>query len=188
MCDKTNLNVQTWLEDYGDYLFSYALLKIKNRHQAEDLVQETLLAAITAKNTFSNRSSVKTWLTGILKHKIIDAYRRQGRETAIDDLIDQDGSDNLDYFFRTNGSWIDKPDVFSNPESALQQEEFYQVFQQCLSGLKPRQADVFIAKEIYGMSNKDICKDFSLSSTNVWVLMHRARLSLSNCMKTYWTD
>lgn len=188
MNDKPSLDVKMWLEEYGNYLFNYAFLRIKNKHQAEDLVQETLLAAITAKNTFSKQSSIKTWLTGILKHKIIDTYRRQRRETAIGDLINQDEESNLDYFFKANGSWVDKPDTFINPESAFQQEEFYDVFQQCLSGLKPRQAEVFLAKEVDGMSNGEICKEFTINPTNVWVLMHRARLSLSQCMKTHWTD
>ncbi|MCC7135037.1 MAG: sigma-70 family RNA polymerase sigma factor [Nitrosomonas sp.] len=185
---NNDLNIQTWLEEHGDYLFSYALLRVKDTHLAEDLVQETLLAAITAKNTFSNQSTIRTWLIGILKHKLVDQFRRQGREVGIGDLIDQDEGDNLDNFFRVNGRWIEKPDAFPNPESAFQQKEFWKIFQQCLSGLKPRQAEVFLAKEIHGMSNEDICKDFALSPTNVWVIMHRARLSLIKCLKINWID
>lgn len=181
-------NTKVWLEEYGDYLFSYALLKAKDTHVAEDLVQETLLAAITAKNTFSNASTIRTWLVGILKHKLSDHFRQQGREVAVGDLFDQDEGDNLDSFFRANGRWIEKPDAFPDPESALQQKEFWKIFQECLSGLKPKQVEVFLAKEIYGMSNEDICKDFALSPTNVWVIMHRARLSLNRCLKTNWMD
>jgi RNA polymerase sigma-70 factor, ECF subfamily len=189
MTPKNNdLNTQTWLEEYGDYLFSYAMLKVKDNHLAEDLVQETFLAAITAANSFSSQSSIRTWLTGILKHKISDHFRRQGREVMIDDLVDLDEGDGLDTFFKANGGWINKPDAFPSPEAALQQQEFWKIFQQCLAGLKPKQAEVFLAKEIYGMSNADICNDFTLSSTNVWVLMHRARLSLSNCLKINWKD
>ena len=183
-----DLNTKTWLEVHGDYLFSYALLKAKDTHVAEDLVQETLLAAITAKNTFSNQSTIRTWLIGILKHKLVDHFRRQGREIAIGDLVDQDEGDNLDTFFKANGGWINKPDAFPSPEAAFQQKEFWKVFQQCLSGLKPKQAEVFLAKEIHGMSNADICKDFALSPTNVWVIMHRARLSLGNCFKINWKN
>lgn len=183
---KDDLNVQTWLEDHGDYLFGYALLKVQDTHVAEDMVQETLLAAITAKDTFSNQSTIRTWLIGILKHKLIDRFRREGREMVISDLIDQDEGDNLDNFFNIKGSWIDKPQTFPNPDTAFQQKEFWKVFQQCLSGLKPRQAEVFLAKEIHGMSNEEICKNFLLNPTNVWVLMHRARLSLHKCLKTHW--
>jgi len=185
---NNDLNPQTWLEEYGDYLFSYGLLRVKDTHLAEDLVQETLLAAISAKNTFSHQSATRTWLIGILKHKLIDHFRRQGCEVAVGDLVDQDEGDNLDDFFRANGRWIEKPDVFPGPESAFQQKEFWKIFQKCLSGLKPKQAEVFLAKEIYGMSNEDICKDFALRSTNVWVIMHRARLSLNRCLKINWVD
>lgn len=177
---------QTWLEEYGDYLFSYAFLRVKDKHLAEDLVQETLLAAITSEATFSNRSSIRTWLTGILKHKLVDSFRRQGREFVMSDLVDQD--DNLDYFFKSNGSWVNKPDAFPSPESAFEQKEFWRIFQQCLSGLKPKQAEVFLAKEIHGLSSEDVCKDFELTPTNVWVLMHRARLALGRCLKMHWMD
>ena len=186
--ENNDLNSQIWLEEHGNYLFSYALLRVKDTHLAEDLAQETLLAAITAKNTFSNQSTIRTWLIGILKHKLIDHFRRKGREVAIGDLIDQDEGDNLERFFKANGRWIEKPDVFPNPELAFQQKEFWKVFQQCLSGLKPKQVEVFLAKEIHGMSNEDICRDFALSQTNVWVLMHRARLSLSKCLNINWRD
>lgn len=183
-----SLNTQTWLDVHGDYLFSYAFLRVKDTHVAEDLVQETLLAAVTARNTFSNQSTVRTWLTGILKHKLIDYFRRQGREIVIADLIDQDDGDYLDHFFEANGRWIDKPESFPDPESVFQQKQFWKVFQDCLSGLRPRQAEVFLAKEIHGMSNEEICKHFSLNPTNVWVLMHRARLSLHKCLKIHWID
>lgn len=185
MADNNDSHVEIWLEDYGDYLFSYALLKVKDTHLAEDFVQETLLAAITAEKNFSHRSSVRTWLTSILKHKIIDHFRRQGREIAIGDLVNQDETDHLDLFFKSNGGWIEKPEAFLTPESALQQKEFWEIFQHCLSGLKPQQAEIFLAKEIHGMSNSEICKDFSITPTNAWVLTHRARLSLSSCLKKH---
>ncbi len=187
MADLIDSRIEIWLEKYGDYLFSYALLKVRDTHLAEDLVQETLLAAMMAEKTFSHQSSARTWLTGILKHKIIDHFRGQGRrELAIGDLINQDATDDVDLFFKSNGRWIEKPEVFPSPESALKQKEFWKVFQHCLSGLNTKQAEVFLAKEIHGMSNAEICKDFSITPTNSWVLTHRARLSLSSCLKKYW--
>ena len=183
-----DLNPQTWLDEYGDYLYSYAFLKVKDRHVAEDLVQETLLAAITAKENFTNRSSVRTWLTSILKHKVVDHFRRQGRVVSLSELIDQDNEDNLDYLFKTNGSWIEKPEPFPDPESTFQQKQFWKIFQQCLAGLKPRQAEVFIAKEIHGMNNEEIGKQLTITPTNAWVLIHRARLSLIKCLKAHWIE
>tara|TARA_R110002073_G_scaffold321961_4_gene498321 strand:- start:1305 stop:1874 length:570 start_codon:yes stop_codon:yes gene_type:complete len=186
--DNKDLRIQTWLEEHGNYLFSYALLSVKDTHLAEDMVQETLLAAMTAKNTFANQSSVRTWLTGILKHKLIDNFRRRKREVVMGDLVDQSKADQLEDFFRINGSWIDRPTAFPNPDSALQQKAFWKIFQQCSSRLKPQQAAVFLAKEIHGMSTEEICKEFTLNPTNVWILMHRARLSLSHCLKNNWID
>ncbi len=188
MAYNNDSHIETWLDEYGDYLFSYALLKVRDTHLAEDFVQETLLAAMTAEKNFSYQASVRTWLTSILKHKIIDHFRRQGREVAIGDLVNQDDTDKLGSFFKSNGQWIEKPEAFPNPESALQQQDFWRVFQHCLSGLKTKQTEVFLAKEIHGMSNTEICKDFSLTPTNVWVLTHRARLSLSHCLKNHWKD
>ncbi|MDT8363410.1 MAG: sigma-70 family RNA polymerase sigma factor [Nitrosomonas sp.] len=180
------MNAHYWLEEHGDYLFGYALLRVKDRHIAEDLIQETLLAAISAQNTFSHQSSVRTWLIGILKHKLMDYFRRQGRELAIAELVDQDADDDsLDHFFKLNGDWQDKPAMFPDPETALEQKEFWEIFMRCLSDLSPKQANVFLAKEIHGMKNDAICKDFKLSPTNVWVLMHRARLSLARCLKVH---
>ena len=188
MAYNNDSHIETWLDEYGDYLFSYALLKVRDTHLAEDFVQETLLAAMTAEKNFSYQSSVRTWLTSILKHKIIDHFRRQGREVAIGDIVNQDDADKLDSFFKSNGQWIEKPEAFPNPESALQQQDFWRVFQHCLSGLKTKQTEVFLAKEIHGMNNAEICKDFSITPTNVWVLTHRARLSLSHCLKNHWKD
>lgn len=188
MTDNHKSQAAVWLEKHGDYLFSFAMLKVKDTHRAEDLVQETLLAAITAEKTFSNKSSIRTWLTGILKHKIIDHFRRQDKEMMISDLIDQDDTDNLDQFFDKNGRWLNRPTAFINPESAIQQTEFLETFIQCMTNLKPRQAEVFLAKEIHGMSNQEICKDLMLNPTNVWILMHRARLTLSNCLKNHRAD
>ncbi|MCB1986247.1 MAG: sigma-70 family RNA polymerase sigma factor [Burkholderiales bacterium] len=181
------LDPHTWLNEHGSYLYSYALLKVKNKHTAEDLVQETLLAALAAKSSFSYQSTIRTWLVGILKHKLVDHYRKQRRMIAFEDLTNEE--DNfLDNYFTANSRWIDKPEVFQNPESAFQQQEFWKVLQECLSGLNSRQAEIFLAKEIYGMSNDEICKCFSLTPTNGWVILHRARLALIKCLKKNWTD
>ncbi|WP_430232104.1 sigma factor [Nitrosomonas communis] len=104
MDKNNNLNGQNWLEEYGDYLFNYVLLRVKDSYIAEDLVQETLLAAMSAQSTFLYQSSVRTWLTGILKHKLSDYFRAQGREIAIGDLVDQEDEDILDSFFNDNGA------------------------------------------------------------------------------------
>lgn len=183
------LNSNTWLDEHGDYLFRFAVTKLKNAALAEDLVQDTLLSAMMAKNSFSANASVRTWLTAIMKNKIIDHWRRQGREIAAVDLMDNaDEAESVDDFFDRAGRWADQPSVYPNPDSALENRQFWGVFEQCLSKLKPQQAEVFIAKEVHGMTNEEISVSHSLSSNNVWVLMHRARVALGKCLEFHWAS
>jgi RNA polymerase sigma-70 factor (ECF subfamily) len=188
--DKGNpplLDTDRWLEDYGDYLFRYAFTKLKDTHLAEDMVQETFIAAFAARERFSARASVRTWLTTIMNHKIVDHWRSTGKEITVSDLMDP--ADNLsgaDEFFDHAGQWADIPNPYPKPEAALENKQFWKIFEHCLSRLKPQQAEVFLAKEVHGLSNDEICKSHALSASNVWVLLHRARLALSKCLELYW--
>jgi len=183
------LNSYLWLEEHGDYLFHFALLKLKNTALAEDMVQDTLVSAIAAKDGFSSNASVRTWLTAILKNKMVDHWRHQGREISAVDLIGgADEGDNVDDFFDKAGRWADMPNAYQNPDSALENKQFWSIFQHCLLGLKPQQSEVFLAKEVHGMSNEEICQSYSLSLSNAWVLMHRARVALSKCLELHWTS
>lgn len=177
----------TWLEEHGDYLFRFALLKLKDTALAEDLVQDTLLSALAAKDSFSSKASVRTWLTTILRNKMVDHWRRQGREISAADLMDDADEDrSADDFFDKAGRWADMPNAYPNPDSALESKQFWSIFEHCLSRLKPQQAEVFLAKEVHGMGNEEICESYSLSSSNVWVLMHRARVALGKCLELHW--
>lgn len=184
---SSGLRFERHIEDHGDYLFGYAMLKLKNIALAEDLVQETFLSAIAAQEGFTAEASVRTWLTTILKHKMIDHWRRQGREIAACDLIgDVEDGDSIDDFFDKAGRWFEMPNAYPNPDAALESKEFWNIFKQCLSRLKPQQAEVFLAKEVHGMSNEEIRESFTLSESNVWVLMHRARVALGKCLDLNW--
>lgn len=181
------LNSNTWLDEHGDYLFRFAVSKLKNVALAEDMVQDTLLSAMTAQEGFSVNAAVRTWLTAIMKNKIVDYWRSQGREIAAADLMDGAAEDeSLDDFFDRTGRWADMPNVYPNPDSALESKQFWSVFEQCLSKLKPQQAEVFLAKEVHGMANEEISESYSLSSSNIWVLMHRARIALGKCLEIHW--
>lgn len=184
-----DLDTNTCLDEYGDYLFRFALLKLKNTALAEDMVQETLISAMTAKDGFSSKASVRTWLTTIMKNKIIDHWRRQGREiSAIDLMGDTDEDASVDEFFDKAGRWADMPNAFPNPDAALESKQFWGIFEHCLSRLKPQQAEVFLAKEVHGMSSEEIAESYSLSSNNLWVLMHRARVALGKCLELHWVS
>lgn len=183
------LDPNTLLDEHGDYLFRFAVLRLKNIASAEDLVQDTLLSALSAMESYSANASVRTWLTSIIKNKMIDHWRRQGREIAAADLMDDaedDGS--LDNFFDKNGRWTDMPNAYPDPDSALESKQFWSIFEHCLSKLTPQQARVFIAKEMHGLDNEEISLSYSVSSSNIWVLMHRARVALGKCLEIHWAN
>jgi RNA polymerase sigma-70 factor (ECF subfamily) len=185
---KIILDSGVWLEEHGDYLYRFALMKLKNSSLAEDMVQETLVSAIAARERYQATASVRTWLTTILRNKIVDHWRIQGRETIATDLMigmDEDAS--VDDFFDRAGRWTEMPNLYPDPDMALESKQFWQIFEHCLSGLKPQQAEVFIAREVHGMANDEISKSYSISLSNVFVLMHRARLSLGKCLEIHWT-
>lgn len=181
----------TWVDEHGDYLFRYALVRLRNETVAEDCVQETLLSAIQAIDSYGGKSAERTWLTAILKHKIIDHFRRSVREKPIE--ADDDGDLSLDMFFNTDGRWkghwkddFEPIDWRSTPEATVQQSEFYLVLQRCLAKLPERIATVFTLREMEELDTMEICELLSLSSSNFWVMMHRARMGLRRCMELSW--
>lgn len=177
----------TWLTEHGDYLYRYALLKLRDEAAAEDMVQETLLAALSAWARFSGQSSVRTWLTGILKHKILDVFRARAKEPqytpASADPIEELAA--LEQaLFDAKGHWISPPQTWADPEACLDQQRFWEAFTLCLDGLAPVHAQVFHLREMEGYDTADICKELNITSTNCWVMLHRARLGLQQCLET----
>jgi len=181
---------EQWLDAHGDYLFRYALIRVQNETSAEDLVQDTLLAALSAVSNRSGQSSERTWLTGILKHKIVDQFRRSWREQPLEDdspghLPDEPG---LDELFVEDEHWADKPSAWGQPYRSLEQKQFYAVLESCIQRLSPRLAEIFVLKEFDEMSNEEICKELGVSATNVWVMLYRARVGLRHCLESKWFD
>lgn len=179
-------NVHDWLNSHGDYLYRFALARLRDPHQAEDVVQETFLAAIKS-NSFAEQSSQRTWLTGILKHKIIDLMRKRVRETVASDLITEQ-DDNMDEFFDDKGHWADKPQVWALPENALEQKQFLTVLQSCLDKIPNKLATLFLMRDVHETDNEDICKELNISPTNAWVMLHRARTGIRKCVEINWID
>lgn len=170
-----------WLEKYGDYLYGFALSRLHNEAVAEDLVQETLLAALQTRQKFSNNSSEKTWLTAILKHKIIDHFRHVSRQVSF--ASDEAEND----FFDESGNWSEEPaDWQATPEDLLERKEFQAVLHRCLADLPKNMATVFILREIEGLDGKEICEILNLSPNNLWVMLHRARLQLRQALENRW--
>lgn len=183
-------NPEQWVDDHGAYLYNYALAQVRDAAIAEDLVQETFLSALQAREAFEGRSSVRTWLTGILKHKIIDHLRKKYRE------VPENGGP-LPYeeegLFRTEGDWQNhwRPEVAPtewsiDPADEAEREEFWRILEQCLDRLPSRHKIAFSLREISGAPTEEICKDLEVNSTNLWVMLHRARMQIRRCLELKW--
>ncbi|MBI1914089.1 MAG: sigma-70 family RNA polymerase sigma factor [Planctomycetes bacterium] len=182
---KDPLDPAHWVDRHGDCLFRYALLRLRDAALAEDMVQETFLTALRSREHFAGKSSERTWLVGILKHKLIDHIRRQSRERPLP-AGDASGGP-LEELFDEKGRWKNRPvQGPGDPSTALEQKEFWEVFRRCLSTLPQRWADAFSLREMEGLSSDQACKVLNVSATNLWVLLHRARLRLWRCLETNW--
>ena len=180
----TALEPSDLLEQYGDYLFRHALFRVGDRSAAEDVVQETLLAAMRCRSQFAGMSSEKTWLLGILKHKVADHFRRRRGEVSLD-------SDDVENeFVDHEGAWRagSLPVWPETPESLLQAKDFQHVLELCLKELPHRLAQVFVLREVDQLSTEEICELLDLTPNNVWVMLHRARLRLQQLIGMYWLD
>lgn len=186
-----NIDPAVWVDEHGDYLYRYALIRLRNEARAEDAVQETLLAALQALDSYGGKSTERTWLTGILKHKIIDTIRKACREVPIEPA-DLDLSEFDPLFERPDefqGHWSDtlSPRIWHrSPEDALQQTEFFNVLQKCISKMPEKVATVFSLREMDELDTDEICEVLGLSAGNFWVIMHRARMSLRRCIEINW--
>jgi RNA polymerase sigma-70 factor (ECF subfamily) len=182
---------ERWLDDHGDYLFKYAVFRLRDNNVAEDAVQETFLAALKAYEKFEGRGSERTWLVGILKHKIIDHFRRAGRETPIGEEAD-DGPEHQE-FFRTTGQFeghwnkdYAPTDWHATPAELIERSDFWKVFNECLSPLPQRTVSAFTLREVDGLKSEEVCEILSIKVNNLWVMLHRARLHLRNCLELNW--
>jgi RNA polymerase sigma-70 factor (TIGR02943 family) len=187
MDDQANLNPENWVDQYGDMLFHFAYSRVGKADVAEELVQDTFLAAIRTKKKFEGRSTEKTWLFSILKHKIIDHFRNKNRYVTKGN--DENYAEITDQFFDKNGNWSIpmRPAEWNiNPIDAYEQKEFLDVFYQCLSEVPARLADAFVYREIDGLSTEEICKVLNITTSNFWVMIYRARMILRRCIDISW--
>lgn len=173
-------------ESHRSYLLRVARLQLRNEELAEDVVQDTLVAALQGASGFSGKSSVKTWLTGILKHKIVDAIRRKASTPEVSASADEYQIDDLDALFDETGHWDNAPANWGNPEDALEQREFFDIMDFCLEKLPPNTARVFMMREVMELGTEEICKELAITSTNLWVIMYRARVLLRECLEKNW--
>lgn len=187
---QEKIDLDQLVDNHSDYLFRYALAKVRDESLAEDLVQETYLAAVKSLENYERRSTERTWLTAILKFKIADHYRKYSKETAFDITeLEQLGTEK---FFTNDGKILNWSKQFRptrwnlSPFKTLENSEFYEVLEGCLKDLPDKVESVFRLREIDGVDSTEIQEALHLSPGNYWVIMHRARLSLRRCMEVNW--
>lgn len=180
------MSIENDLAQHRSYLLRFARLQLRNDAWAEDAVSETLLAALSKPQSFASRSQLKTWLVGILKHKVIDTLRQRRREVALDPH-DGDGSEELEALaFKADGHYAAQPADWGDPEQALDARQFFQVLEACTEKLPAAMGRVFLMREWLELSSEEICKELGLTSTNLYVQLHRARLRLRECLELNW--
>jgi len=174
-----------WLQVHGDVLYGYCMLRVRNPSIAEDLVQDTLLAALQAADSFKGQSTERTWLIGILKHKVCDHLRKCGREQPLDEQI-LDNEDTADYFDET-GHWKIKMTEWDNPQQSLEQDQFWLTMHDCIGRLPERLRVLYTLRELDEMDTKELIETLNISSeNNLWVMMSRARVHLRQCLEINW--
>ncbi|MCM2370208.1 sigma-70 family RNA polymerase sigma factor [Aporhodopirellula aestuarii] len=175
---------QDWVEHYGDGLYRYAMSRLRDVDAAEEVVQQTFVAGLEHIDQFAGSGSQQGWLMGILKRKIIDFVRSRNRASQPEDL---DAAATLTEFFDRKGNWTrNAREILLQPLDAVETAEFWPIFEKCLSTLPNRQSGAFVMREIDSLESVQICKELEISPSNLWVLLHRARLRLATCIKMRW--
>lgn len=185
LADPRRVDPERWVDEHGDAMFRYAMLQVRDRHAAEDLVQESLLAALQSGGTFQGRSAERTWLIGILRHKIIDHLRRQGRQASSVELEAADPV--VDGVFDKKGRWASRPVEWKDdPAALLERAEFRKILLDCIHALPRALAEAFSLRVMEEAEPGDVCKVLEITSTNLWVMLHRARSRLRQCLEARW--
>lgn len=180
-------NFEDQIVSLRDYLLKFARLQLRNDAWADDAVSETVLAALAKPQAFGNRSQLKTWLVGILKHKVVDALRHHHREISGLESTEDDNTDPLEALaFKTNGHFAEQPADWGNPEQQASSQQFFAILEACASKLPATQGRLFLMREWLELSSEEICKELQLTPTNLYVQLHRARLRLRECLELHW--
>jgi len=188
-----NFSPENWVELYGDFLYNYAISRVNSSETAFDLVQDTFLAGLSAKGSFEGRSSVKTWLISILKRKIIDYYRKNYRSKE-DNILDKnfsEGKEDLPFYSdgEMQGAWrADRTPQDWNiaADKALENDELREIIARCVQALPEKWESVFTLRVIEELASEEVCKELGITASNLWVILHRAKLQLRDCVEKNW--
>jgi len=178
------LNPHKWVENHADYLFSFAFTRLNDEELARDLVQDTFFAALKRMDAFEGKSTERTWLTAILKYKIIDCYRKRSSDLKVS-LREV----NEPVFFEEEGHWTveQRPTAFGiETDARINEKEFNNVLQGCMQKLPPLWLSVFTMKHVDEELTDTICAELKISASNFWVIIHRAKVNLRACLQKNW--
>lgn len=169
-------------------MLKFARLQLRDEAAAEDAVQEAIVAALANQRSYENRSQMKTWVFGILKNKIVDIFRERARTPGLQQAVEEIPEHAYDDLFNDGGQWQEetRPASWGDPEDSFSSQQFWTVFEICLTRLPENTARVFMMREMLGLETEEICKELSISSTNCWVVLHRARMGLRLCLEERW--
>lgn len=179
-----------WVEKYSDYLYNFACYRVNDQELAEDLVQDTFLSALTAKDLYKGQASEKTWLVSILKNKIIDHYKKASTRNESPLKLNTYEAPSYDYYFdkQKKGAWQKDhmPKDWEESQAMPETKEFYTILQKCMITLPPKWQGVFKMSLLDDNDSDLVCKEFKITSSNFWVIMHRAKLQIRECLEKNW--
>lgn len=182
------MHPETWVDTYGDLLLNYVLTRIKSRDIAKDLVQETFFVALRSKDSFRGEISEKNWLFLILRSRILDYFKKKKEVLASQMAAENDEDAESDYYLE-NGMWKEEhaPQRWA-PDKMVENSEFMSILDECRNRLSESQQAVFTLKYLEGVESETICKELNITSSNYWVLVHRAKLQLRKCLELNWVN
>lgn len=176
------LNPEKWVDKYADYLYNYTIVRVNDHIVAQDLISETFLAGLKSKNNFKGEASERTWLISILKRKIIDYYRKINSNKGKAEV-------HISYRDEAEGDWLEENavDPFDHTaENKMENKELGLAILECLDKLPEKQATIFKKKTVENFDTEAICKEYNITPSNLWVIIHRARKSMAECLEKNW--
>lgn len=180
---ENQLDPNTWVDAYSDYLYNYTIVKVNDHEVAQDLISETFLAGLKSAANFKGEASERTWLISILKRKIIDHYRKKNSKKGKAEIhIDYRDED-------SEGEWLEErvSDPYDRTaEDTMENEELGLAIMNCLDKINPKQARIFKMKTMDNFDTEAICNEFKITPSNLWVIIHRARTAMASCLENSW--
>ncbi|HZW63965.1 MAG TPA: sigma-70 family RNA polymerase sigma factor [Flavobacteriaceae bacterium] len=176
------LNPESWIDKYSDYLFNYTFSRINDREVAKDIIQDTFFAGLKSMKNFKGEASERTWLISILKRKIIDHYRKMNSTKGKAEV-------KISFPEEEEGDWLEErvADSFDKTaEDTIENKELGDTIMECLSKLPEKQATAFKMKTIDGLDTETICNELNITASNLWVIVHRARQTMMECLEKHW--